>query len=183
MLPSLVLIWQNYGLTPSSLKKIPKYLPHQYSQWSHNSLLLPFHWKSYFPHPFLIYFVIFSSLCTLYYLDLNFESTSPDLPGEYVDRILILWIWILILEICFLSTAIFIFCTFLLIFCFPDIQREVASMRSKSSKTCKVKLHVEKIKYVKSVMDITVMLRRNWEFWKRKKYLLVYVQWSCCRHG
>ena len=39
-------------------------------------------------------FCLFSSLCTLYYLYLNFESTGPDLPGEYVDRIVILLLFI-----------------------------------------------------------------------------------------
>ena len=35
-------------------------------------------------------FCLFCSLHTFYYLYLNFESTGPDLPGEYLDRIVIL---------------------------------------------------------------------------------------------
>ena len=102
-------------------------------------------------------FCFFSSLHTLYYQKfLNYWSKS----SWRVHRLDCNFITLdFKSEICFLTAAIFLFCSFLLIFCFLDMMRLFLIMQSKSSKTCEIKLHVEKIKYVKSEMDINVMLR------------------------
>ena len=94
-LPTPVLMRQNYGITLSLLKKIQKYLPHEYLVVVARHCSSFFSLEEIFSSSFSDLFCFFSSLCTLYYMYLNFESTGLDLPGEYVDRIVILLLLIL----------------------------------------------------------------------------------------